>query len=807
MKPTKPISRYSRATIQGTNNLLFQTHKILLLRREFHHRQPIRKPVRTPSPINANLPPAYLHLRKVFDDQKYFNNFNKPSTTESIFDSSPRTGLFKNEYLSSPNGLVEFSKTSLVKAKALVQEMLREVRTNHGKLIYIKKMDQLSDIICRVIDVAEFIRVVHPSSKWVNAAQETHEIMYEFMNQLNINVDLYAYLRDILNDKYIRNELTEEEIKVGEYLKQDFERSGIHMDPETRNNFVAITQEISLLGSQFNNEISSLESYWCEITEDEFNQIEDPMLKQEIQRYQYRHMHRKPGVVVIPLAEHLPFSLLNSCSIESIRKKLWVALHSSPKDQILRLNRFVEYRALLSRMLGYKSFAHYQLEHKMAKNPENVVTFLSNLQKSLKSTGVLEELSQLYKYRDQSKDESSSISSPENIINEIKPWDRDYLLNKLQQKQHAEPPSENISEYFSVGTIIAGLSKLFESLYGVSLVPQATLSGETWDQQQVRKLQVIENSTNKTLGYLYLDFWSDKVLPSHFTICCSRKLNTDIETESIESMEKLVQLDEDYQLPIISLICNFSNRKNSIIGRFAGVDNCKPTLLSLDQVDTIFHEMGHAMHSMLGRTQLHNLSGTRCATDFVELPSVLMEYFSKDPRVICQIGRHYESNSLLPKELLSQSHKQRIMLNNCENFMQSKMAMLDQVLHNEDTVKNLPKGLDTFDSTKIYHELENKLEVFADEYSTWHGKFPHLFSYGAVYYSYLLDRAIAEKIWQGLFSEDPWSKEAGTKYRESILKWGGTRDPWECLADALGQEELKKGDAKAMEIIGQSAHL
>lgn len=116
----------------------------------------------------------------------------------------------------------------------------------------------MSDTLCRVIDVAEFIRIVHPSSNWTNAAQQTHEILFEYMNQLNTNVELYTNLIEVLNDQLITSQLTEEEIKVGEYLKQDFERSGIHMDPETRNNFVAITQEISLLGSHFNNEINNL---------------------------------------------------------------------------------------------------------------------------------------------------------------------------------------------------------------------------------------------------------------------------------------------------------------------------------------------------------------------------------------------------------------------------------------------------------------------------------------------------------------------------------------------------------------------
>ncbi|KAG2731406.1 hypothetical protein G9P44_005822 [Scheffersomyces stipitis] len=761
---------------------------------------------------------ASAHLRHIFDDQKYFNSFTKSaaetsgkvSSLPAIF-SFRRSGLFCNDNLSTPHGLIDFSKNSLREAKSLVESMLHDVKSDPaGRLSYINKLDQLSDILCRVIDVAEFIRVAHPSQKWVNAAQQTHEIMFEYMNQLNTNVELYENLRDILSDSSVTAQLTEEEIQVGEYLKQDFERSGIHMNPSARNNFVAITQEISLLGSRFNNEIHNLKSYWCEIPRYEFEQLEDSNLKKEILGYQSKAPPSKHSsqTISIPLVGHIPFTILTTCSIESIRREIWISLHNSSDEQIATLNNFLKYRATLAKMLGYKSFSHYQLEHKMAKNPENVVTFLTNLQKSLREKGVTEEIKKLYQYREDSTISQVQKASTEDIIDGVKPWDRDYLLEKLQKASNKNLEElENINEYLSVGTIVAGLSELFKSIYNVEFVPVATLKGETWDQNQVRKVAVVDDSTKKKLGFLYLDFWSPKVLPSHFTIVCSRKLNLDIKSETKDKMRQLVQLDEDEtsQLPVISLICNFQKSNDGHIGRFAGVENEKPTLLSLNQVDTVFHEMGHAMHSMIGRTDLHNLSGTRCATDFVELPSVLMESFSKDPRVLCKIAKHYETGEPLSPKLLAQHQTQKVMLDECETYMQSKMAMLDQVLHSEDVVRTISEDFANFDSTPIYHSLESKLKVFADTWSTWHGKFPHLFSYGAVYYSYLLDRAIAEKIWNGLFAHDPWSREAGEKYKNSILKWGGTRDPWECLADALENDELSKGDSRAMEIIGKDS--
>lgn len=747
-------------------------------------------------------------ILKLFDSPKYFANFN---LLDHLFFSLPKVGLFRNQMLTCPDGLINFSKASLQKAKKLVQTMLLEaINTEDGKLSYIRKLDQLSDILCRVIDVAEFIRVAHPSQKWVEAAQKTHEILFEYMNQLNTNVELYETLVLVL-DLHLRGRLSNEEIEVGNYLRQDFERSGITMDPATRDSFVAITQEISLLGSHFNNEIQNLQSFWVSVDRNLFEESCSESLKKEIMDLQNKAPPRDRSLISIPLAGHYPFSILSTCRDDSIRKSVWIALHNSSPDQIETLNSFLKYRTFLAKMLGYKSFAHYQLEHKMAKTPENVVTFLSNLQKTqlLKSSLVINELRGLFKY----KGEVLACSSDDFVLSNLKPWDRDYLLEKLSQdKEKNMPILKDISAYLSVGTIMSGLDKLFRSIYNVSLVPEQTLKGETWDQNQVRKLSYVDLETGEKLGYLYVDFWSSKALPSHFTITCCRELNTDIGTESSSELGKEVHLslDHSYQLPVISLVCNFSTRNSGgAVGarmrRFAGLDGNYPTLLSLEQVNTIFHEMGHATHSMLARTKLHNLSGTRCLTDFVELPSVLMELFSVDPRVLCKIAKHHITGEHLPELLLLAHQEKQNLLKHTETFMQLKMALLDQVLHGEIVGDySNPDTLEKFNSTKIYHKLEKELKVFADQWSTWHGKFPHLFSYGAVYYSYLFDRAIADQLWNGLFKDDPWSRAAGEKYKQSILKWGGTKDPWLCLADALGEEQLRQGDANAMKFIGGS---
>lgn len=739
-------------------------------------------------------------IKKLFDSQKYFANFNQ---SDSWILRSPNVGLFGNHKLKNPEGLIRFSEESLIKAKRLVSDMIAEAKNTHiGKLTYIRKLDQLSDILCRVIDVAEFIRVTHTSQKWVEAAQDTHEIMFEYMNQLNTNVELSDILSNILHLS-ITDDLSIEEIEVGKHLLRDFERSGISMDPQIREAFVEITQEISVLQAAFNEGINNIDNVWCKFPRQEFEMITDEDLKQEIMNLQSAAPKSKASEILIPLIGATPFEILKRCPSEKLRKTVWVALHNSTQDQVNILEAFLKSRAYLANIMGYKSYSHYQLEHKMAKTPQNVTAFLQNLQTTLlqKNDGVLKELKEFYSL----KENYDPKASPDKVARAVKPWDRDYCLTKQNRMNPHNEVSEDISEYLSVGTIMSGLNKLLESIYNIRMVPERVGKGETWDHNQVRKLGFIDLTTKEHIGYLYVDFWSKKALPSHFTIVCSRELNSDLGTESKDEMLDLVHLNEarDCQLPVISLVCNFKKPKSSDIKNFKIADRDMPTLLTLEQVDTIFHEMGHAVHSMLGRTKLHNLSGTRCLADFVELPSVLMERFSNDPRVLCKIAKHYQTEEPLSEELLKRYQKNRHLLKACETYMQSKMALLDQALHDEE-VGDFSKAnpFEAFDSTRVYHDLERQLKVFSDEYSTWHARFSHLSAYGSVYYSYLLDGAIAENVWNGLFKENPWSREAGEKFKQSVLKWGGTRDPWLCLADALDNEDLGKGDARAMKIIG-----
>jgi intermediate peptidase len=217
---------------------------------------------------------------------------------------------------------------------------------------------------------------------------------------------------------------------------------------------------------------------------------------------------------------------------------------------------------------------------------------------------------------------------------------------------------------------------------------------------------------------------------------------------------------------------------------------------------------------MIGRTEYHNVSGTRCATDFVELPSILMEHFVSSPKVLSLFASHFSTGEPLPLPLLQQHLAINKSLAALETHGQIGMAMLDQAYH------SLPPrhgDLQTFDSTAMHYELIERIGVIPPvEGTAWQTQFGHLFGYGATYYSYLFDRAIAGKVFRTLFSGNdgagrgsaaagPLSREGGEVLKERILKWGGGKDPWAMVGDVIGGKEgevLSRGDEQSMKVVG-----
>lgn len=721
-------------------------------------------------------------LRQIFDSHHVWLAFSNGRS------STPRTGLFQNQYLKDASGFRQFASITLARCQKIVAKVLeassvKDYQETPGDL------DRLSDSLCRVLDLSDFVRSTHPDARFREAADEAYQLLYEYMNVLNTTPGLEKQLKRALADPKVTEAWTEEEESVAQILLKDFSKSAIHLPEDRRQRFVSLSSDISRLGSTFVAEMAPEKSTLV-LNGSKAHGINPNILAQ---------MTDRRGRVHLPTVGSMASLALRSVHDEATRREIYIAGRTSAHRQIRVLESLMQQRAELARLSGYQSYAEMNTSDKMAKSPEAITSFLSTLsQRNMPIFG--EELQEMaiQKKRDIGEDTGG-----------INAWDREYYRSRLASQIISKSRKPDfISAYFSLGTVMQGLSRLFTCLYGIRFVPQETRRGETWNPD-VRRLDVFDE-TEGHIATVYCDLFArvgKSPNPAHFTLRCSREITS---TELAESAQASPEADPVvaandgmpvarspttgvlHQLPVIALICDFST-PNSLD---------KPALLSFRDVQTLFHEMGHAIHSIIGRTSLQVVSGTRCATDFAELPSVLMEHFAADATVLSLFARHWETDAPLPFEMVAQRLAIDRKGQGADTEHQILLAMLDQAYHS-------PLAAEPgFDSTKIFHDVFARYSSLPEPATTTaQGFFGHLVEYGGTYYSYLFDRAIAGKIWQEVFGSGDKAgavaRENGERFRQEVLRWGGSRDGWKCVAGALGDPSIAEGGAEAMEEVGR----
>ncbi|KAK9365218.1 hypothetical protein V1509DRAFT_633716 [Lipomyces kononenkoae] len=755
-------------------------------------------------------------LRTVFDRPASAHDFLSSSNAAS---GSP--GLLMNSKLGSAKSLVQFANNTLLSARNVTQRILSLSTSSEQNLRgAIRLFDRLSDMLCRVIDLAEFIRTVHPDPEYIAAAEYAHSHMMSYMIELNSSNELYHVLRLVMDTPSVASSLSKEENIVAKLLLYDFEKSGAGLDKTVRDEVMSLQHDISSLSRDFMTGISP-EHNTVEVDLRDLYGL-DPMVVSELRRATasrhdssiFLYLKRSSSVsrqrsdgpskealdavktVTLPTTGPIARMVALSVKSSAVRKQLYIEGRRSNARQVDILENLLVDRMRLANMMGSSSYAEYQLADKMARTPDAVKNFLDHLAAKTRpgAQQEIELLKNLKRKSDRANDEFSA-------------WDRDYYMSQYTDMTKAKVKSNDfLSSYFSLGVVMQGLSRLFTKLYGIRFVPRETSPGEIW-HKDVRKLDIMSDNGGtfgeQRVGVMYCDLFArhgKPRSPAHYTIRCSREIFREEFNDGLDpgnrDIPTLVTAGRVYQVPTIGLVCDFVSKNEH-----------GPTLLSFGEVETLFHEMGHAMHSMLGRTAMHNISGTRCATDFVELPSVLMEHFASNLDVLALFARHYETDRPLPPQLIEASLAERAKFRYNDTYTQIEMSLLDQALH---SITPSSSSSGRIDSSAIYHAVEKQYSLFPPvQDANWQGMFGHLVGYGAVYYAYLLDRAIASLVWDRVFQSGKEggavSREAGERFKNEVLAWGGGRDPWECFAGVLDRGEFSSGGERAMEFVAMGA--
>ncbi|KAK5990334.1 Mitochondrial intermediate peptidase [Cladobotryum mycophilum] len=682
------------------------------------------------------------------DDAVLRELFDAPSGRSFAKLSLKRSqGLFRNRYLTSPDGFLLFAQKNLEKATRIVHRVLAASTTREYQAL-VRDLDRLSDLLCRVLDLSDFVRMTHPDVRFQQAAADAWSMVYQYMNQLNTMTGLSDQLGEALSRPEVTSAWSNEEKIVADLLKLDFMKSAVNLPKKARDRFVHLSSLISDTGSAF---VQGMEPERKDVT---------------LPAHRFYGLY--PGLaaslkvrsqISIPTTGSEAAAALQSVYDEETRKEIYLAQRTASGETIHRLEMMLKLRAELSKLAGFESHGHMALKDRMmAKSPTSVMEFLLALRKH-NAPIIEQELDELtLKKRDRLAMQDATLQA----------WDRDFYMEKIRSEMRSKVRHEDhLTAYFSVGTVMQGLSRLFERLYGIRLVPRETLPGETW-HSDVKRLDVVSDE-GEQVAVLYCDLFyrpQKSPNPAHFTVRCSREI---LPSEIEEAGADLGVLDGKLkQLPTIALVCDFPKNDNAR----------EPAFLSFYSVETLFHEMGHAIHSILARTSFQNVSGTRCATDFAELPSTLMEHFAADRTVLSLFARHWKTDKPLPYDLVAERIKVSKRFEGIDTEHQILLAMVDQAYHSPDVASN------SFDSTAVFHDIQRHFAHGPKDPPGHAGR----------------------RVWRVVFraGEDgaAISRENGERLKENLLKWGGGRDPWTCLADTLQDERLAPGDEKSMALVG-----
>ena len=440
----------------------------------------------------------------------------------------------------------------------------------------------------------------------------------------------------------------------------------------------------------------------------------------------------------------MPF--LQYADNRELRKEIWTAYQNRGRnnnaynnnDNVIKLANL---RAEKAKLLGYDSHAAFVLEECMAKNPENVYKLLDQLWKPALAKAKAEEA------------DIKKMMNAEGIAGDVQPYDWRYYTEKIR-KQRFDLDEQAIKPYFSLENVRNGIFKVTENLYGLKY---RQLTDVPKYHEDVTVWEVTENN-GQLVGILYMDMHPRASKRGGAWMTSYRK------QQMIKGQRKA---------PVISIVCNFSKPTADA-----------PALLTFDETTTFFHEFGHALHGLLSNVNYESLAGTSVFTDFVELPSQIMENWAAEPEVLKMYAKHYKTGEVIPDALIQKLQESATFDQGFATVEYLAASYLDLAYHTQyDPINDNTTAFEDKAMNKI--GLPNS--IIPRYRSTY---FTHIYSggYSAGYYSYIWSGVLDTDAFDAFKSKSLFDPNTAESFRVNILERGGTADPMQLYKNFRGSE-------------------
>ena len=579
-------------------------------------------------------------------------------------------------------------------------------------------------------------------------AQEVSPLLTEFSSKISQNEKLFSRIKQVYESKNQLNINEEQEILLDKTYK-DFVRNGALLSNEDKKELERINMNLSIKSLQFGqNVLSATNAYFKHIIDkEELKGIPVSVL------LQYQNEAKERGVegYVITLQYPSYIPLMTYAENRDLRKELALAngrkaFDNGEFDNQQIIKELIKLRQEKAHLLGYSDFASFVLEERMAKTPTHVFGFLNELLEKARpfAKKEIEELRNLGK---------------EDGIEDLQSYDHAFYAEKLR-KIKFNLNDEELKPYFSLDKVQEAVFGLAEKLFGLKFEEIHSQEVVQKYHEDVLMYKVLEQNSEDKKNYkslLYVDYYPRK----------GKRAGA-----WMTSFRNQYKKDGENYRPHISVVCNFTKPMGDIL-----------SLLTFQEVTTLFHEFGHALHGILADTQYPNLSGTSVKWDFVELPSQFLENYCYEPEFLKSFAKHYQTGEVLSDEKIEKLAQSKNFMEGYQTLRQLGFGLLDMAYHTD--LKD-----EKFDVKNFEGSILEKTNLYPKNPETAIStSFSHIFQggYSAGYYSYKWAEVLDADAFQYFKENGIFNPKIAGKYK-ILLSSGGTKDPMELYKAFRGGE-------------------
>ena len=666
---------------------------------------------------------------------------------------------------SLPFGAPDFSKIQESDYLPAIEAAIKDQRANIQKIVSNKKKPTFQNTILayensgmlleRVSSVFFGLTSAHKTPGIAEAQKKVMPLLTNLENEISFNQQLFERIKYVYDNEY--KKLKGEDKRLTEVIYKSFVRSGALLSPEKMKRMKQINSRISDLQEQFGNLLPAATNnavVWVN-SKEELAGLSDADIAQCKKDAESRGNKAPYCIVIVNTTQQ---AILTNLQNRELRRKVYMASIHRADGTNPEFNTFpivteiAKLRAEKGQLMGYNNYAEYSLEKTMAKNTKNVNDFLQQLIKEYAPKADAE-----------TRDIEAYAQKTEGKDFKLQPYDRFYYSAKMK-KEMLNISDDEIKPYFNIDSVqVNGVFYAAHRVYGLNFKQRKDIPTYHPDM----KVFEVSDKNGKPIALFYSDYFRRPTKRGGAWMSAFAK-----------------QSDKWGQLPIIYNVCNNAKAPEG-----------QPTLITWDEVCTLFHEFGHALHGMLSKCGYNTLSGTAVARDFVEMPSQFNESFASIPEIFDHYARHTETGAPMPADL-----KERMLKS--INFQPAyalgenlAATCLDLAWH-ELTPNEIPSP---YMAGAFEKEALNNVGLLNSQipprYSTTY--FNHVWGggYAAGYYSYLWTEVLAVNVADYFAKNGALDPAVGQAFRDKVLSRGNTKDQMEMFTDFTG---MKQPDASGL---------